>query len=137
MERRKILRLFGRLCRQPRYTFPAQREKLPAPHTPGVYVIYDAKSRVVHVGRTPAGRNDLHKRLNDHLCGASSFTQQYLKGEGSQLRGVYSFQYLEVPAPRQRALLEALAIGSLCPQHLGLGVPPGTENAEVASSEKA
>src|SRR5262249_12731626 len=45
-----------------------------------------------HVGRTPYGRRGLHKRLYDHLCGASSFTREYLKGDGSQLRGAYSFQ---------------------------------------------
>src|SRR5262249_28862599 len=125
MERREILRLFRELCRQSRHKFPLQRVKLDAPYALGVYVIYDPTDRVVHVGRTPRAKGGLHKRLYDHLSGASSFTNEYLNGDGSQLRGAYSYQYLEVADARKRALLEALAIGCLCPAHLGLGAGPG------------
>jgi uncharacterized protein (DUF433 family) len=130
LERREIVRLFNQLCCQPLYQFPLRRAKLCAPFTLGVYVIRDAAKRVVHVGRTPRAKKGLHKRLCDHLSGASSFTNDYLKGDGSQLRGAYSFQYLEVADARKRALLEAFAIGWLCPLHLGLGEGVA-EEAEV------
>jgi hypothetical protein len=53
----------------------------------------------------------------------SSFTLKYkpLKKDGSCLREGYKFRCLVVQSQRQRALLEALAIGRLCPAHLGLG----------------
>jgi len=34
---------------------------------------------------------------------------------------VYTYQYLEVTDPRQRALVECYAAGVLCPAHLGVG----------------
>jgi hypothetical protein len=62
------------------------------------------------------------KGSKNHLQGSSSFTNDYLKGKGAPLREEgYTYQYLELEDPRKRALLEAYAIGTLCPKHIGLG----------------
>jgi hypothetical protein len=42
-------------------------------------------------------------------------------GDGSRLRGRYKFRCIVVRSDRQRALLEAYAIGFLCPAHMGTG----------------
>ena len=116
-----IRRLLAELLRSESHSFPSERERLDAPTAPGVYVIYDPKGRVAHVGRCVRGRNGLHQRLRNHLHGSSSFTNEYLKGDGSKLRHGYQYKYLVIVDPRERALVEALAIGTLCPLHLGLG----------------
>ena len=116
----EVQKLFKNLCDQTLQPFPKKREPLNAPTTHGVYVIRKG-SKVAHVGRTLRGKHGLHQRLSNHLQGASSFTQNYLNGSGSKLREGYTFQHLEVKGPRLRALVEAYAIGILCPEHLGLG----------------
>jgi hypothetical protein len=113
--------LFDKLCVQPKRSFPRFREPLDAPPKPGVYVIHKNET-VLHVGRTLRGRNGIQQRLKNHLHGSSSFTNEYLKGKGSTLReDGYTYQYLVLEDPRKRALLEAYAVGTLCPEHIGLG----------------
>jgi hypothetical protein len=86
-----------------------------------VYIIRKEET-VLHVGRTLRGRDGIHQRLKNHLHGSSSFTNEYLKGNGAILReDACTYQYLELEDPRKRALLEALAVGTLCPKHIGLG----------------
>lgn len=119
-EQKTIKSMFKRLVRAPIKMFPEPQGSLDAPDRQGVYLIYDSKKRVVHVGRTPRGRRGLHQRLCNHLHGASSFTIHYLKGKGSKLRSKFTYRYLVVRDPRKRALLEAYATGQLCPLHLGL-----------------
>lgn len=121
LERLKVKKLFAKLCTQPICRFPKKRKQLMAPTKPGVYVI--RKSGVVlHVGRTLRGKRGLYQRLKDHLYGSSSFTYKYLKGRGTVLRdGKHTYQSLVVKNTRIRALLEAYAIGTLCPKHIGLG----------------
>lgn len=120
-ESREIEELFKKLCNQPIYPFPSQHQKLDAPPKHGVYVIRRGEI-VLHVGRTLRGKNGLYQRLSNHLHGASSFTIKFLNGDGSILRnGKFTHQYLELENPRKRALLEAYAIGMLCPTHIGLG----------------
>lgn len=75
----------------------------------------------MHVGRSVRGREGLAQRLGNHLRGQSSFAKSYLKGNGRLLREGYTYQYLVVADNRARALLEHLAVGELCPEHLGLG----------------
>ncbi len=55
-ERDRIRRLFDALQEQTPAPFPAAGGKLKAPKRKGVYVIYDPKDRVLHVGSTPAQR---------------------------------------------------------------------------------
>jgi len=115
-----IKKLFNDLCAKPITTFPKEREPLEAPCSHGVYIIRK-DDKVLHVGRTHRAKNGLRQRLYNHLYGQSSFTEKHLHGSGKEMRKGYTYQYLEVSDPRHRALLEAYAVGILCPEHLGLG----------------
>ncbi len=84
-----------------------------------MYIIRGPKGRVLHVGRTVSGKRGLFQRLRNHLQSRSSFMLLYGRPRKLQLRGHCYFQYVLVPHPRQRALLEALAIGTLLPAHIG------------------
>jgi excinuclease UvrABC nuclease subunit len=95
--------------------------KVEAPVEPGVYVIYGARGKVLHVGRTPRGMLGLRQRLTNHLHGMSSFVIKHLNRDSSKLRNGCAFRCLVVKHPRRRALLEAYATGCLCPAHLGVG----------------
>jgi hypothetical protein len=121
MERRRIQTLFAQLAKQPKRLFPKLKQHLNVPATHGVYVIRDGAQTVLHVGRTYRGRNGLSQRLLNHLRGQSSFALVYLKGHGKKLRNGFTFQYLEVPDSRERALLEHFATAWHCPKHLGVG----------------
>jgi hypothetical protein len=116
-----IANLFEKLRTSKRLSFPSSGTKLSAPDYHGVYVIYAHDGIVMHVGRTVRGKEGLFQRLNDHLRGKSSFTKATFNRVGAQLRGAYSYSYLEVADPRTRCLLESYAVGSLCPKHLGHG----------------
>ncbi len=116
-----VKKLFGRLCKQERLSFPEKYQPLNAPSKMGVYIIRKNKT-ILHVGRTHSGKKGIHQRLRDHLYGSSSFTKKYLHGNGTTLREKgYTYQYLELDDSRKRALLEHYAIGTLCPEHLGTG----------------
>jgi hypothetical protein len=91
------------------------------PDKKGVYVIYDSKNNVAHVGRTPRTKYGISQRLKDHLYGRPSFTYNYLDGDGEWLRGRFKFNFIIVRSSKIRACLEAYAIGSLCPAHIGVG----------------
>ena len=114
--------LFEELRTAPRYRFPSPRQKINAPNSKGVYVIYGPSGKVLHVGSTPRARGGIAQRLRNHLAGQSSFVATHMKGDRARLRVRHSFAYLCVADARQRALLEALAIGTLCPAHIGLGL---------------
>jgi hypothetical protein len=122
-QRNAIRKLYGRLVKAKQRPFPKLGERIEVPALPGVYVVFNPSGRVYHVGRTTHGKRGLSQRLADHMAGRSSFTVKVLSGEGSRLRRGWSFSYLEVADARDRALLEALAIGMLCPVHIGLGEP--------------
>lgn len=119
-ELQAIKRLFVLLGGQPQKVFPSTGSNIDAPVTQGVYVIRYNKI-VVHVGRSVSGRKGLKQRLGNHLRGRSSFMKIYYSRDGEVLRHGHTYRYLEVPKSRERALLEAYAIGMLCPKHLGLG----------------
>lgn len=112
---------FGQLVRSPMARFPNSGERLDVPHLHGVYIIYDPKDRVAHVGRTVRGKRGLHQRLSNHLQGASSFVVKALDGKRSVLRGGYKYRFIAIYDNRLRAFLEAYAIGQLCPDHIGDG----------------
>jgi len=119
-EKTEIQNLHKNLISQNRSKFPEKGKPLNVPCTHGVYIIRKG-NKVLHVGRTHRGKKGLHQRLSNHLHGASSFAVEYLKSMGEKLRKGHTYQYLEVKGDRQRALLEAYAVGTLCPVHLGLG----------------
>jgi hypothetical protein len=120
-ESQEVRMLYDELCAQPKRPFPQYRQPLDAPSKLGVYIIRKEEP-VLHVGRTQRGRDGIHQRLKNHLHGSSSFTNDYLKGKGATLREEgYTYQYLKLEDPRKRALLEAYAVGTLCPKHIGLG----------------
>ena len=122
-EYQRIEKLFKELCEQRLYDFPAKgyTESIVVPNRQGVYIIFGSNNSVLHVGRTQRGKNGLRQRLNNHLLGQSSFVEQHLNGRRGTLRKGYKFKYLVIKNPRERALVEALAIGRLCPKHVGLG----------------
>lgn len=113
--------LYSRLLAAEPIAFPLAGEGLEAPSAHGVYVIRSPRGTVLHVGRTVRGRHGLRQRLNNHLHGASSFAKQHFQGKGSKLRGTHTFAFVKISNARMRALLEAYAVGNLCPRHLGLG----------------
>ncbi len=120
-ESQKVKNLFDELCARPKQSFPRDRQPLDAPSQPGVYVIHNEQI-VLHVGRTLRGGGGIHQRLKDHLYGSSSFTNKYLNSRGATLRkDGYTYQYLKLDDSRKRALVEAYAVGTLCPRHIGLG----------------
>jgi hypothetical protein len=120
-EQKQLRALFVKLTRAPLQLFPRPRRRLDAPDRQGVHVIYSPRGQVLHVGRTPKGIGGIRQRLNNHLHNASSFTTKYLKGDGAKLRRGCKFSCLVVKNTRHRALLEAYAIGRLCPAHIGDG----------------
>ena len=103
---------------------PANRSDQRHTHRQGVYILLDEKNKVAHVGRTLRGKNGLRQRLNNHLRGQSSFVRNYLEGQREIIRAKYPYRYLIIENDRERALVEALGIGKLCPKHLGLGRKP-------------
>ena len=120
-EHENLKRHFVKLSNSQRKRFPPLRAKLNATEKKGVYVIFNPQGEVVHVGRTPRGKKGIYQRLGDHMSGNSSFTKKYLKNDSSKLRDGYQFQCLAVGDARLRALLEAYAVGQLCPAHIGTG----------------
>jgi len=119
-ESQEVKNLFAKLCAQLKQRFPQDRQRLNAPSEPGVYIIRKEET-VLHVGRTLHGGRGIHQRLKNHLHGSSSFTNKYLRGNGAILReDGHTYQYLKLEDPRKRALLEAYAVGTLCPRHIGL-----------------
>ena len=122
-EQKAVRALFSKLKHSSLQEFPKARKPLTAPNKQGVYVIYDPRNRVLHVGRTPSGAGGIRQRLGDHLHNRSSFSILFLKGHGEKLRRGYKYRCLIVPSRKRRALLEAYAIGYLCPAHVGLGLP--------------
>ena len=92
-----------------------------APTDRGVYLILNPRGTVLHVGSTPRAANGIKQRLYGHLQDKSSFVNVYMKHDGDRLRSGYKFKCVVVNDPRQRALLEAFAIGQLLPKHIGTG----------------
>jgi len=119
-EASRINTLYRLLIEAQSYSFPI-KGVLDTCRQRGVYIIYDAENNVAHVGNTPRAREGICQRLNDHLHGSSSFSKEYLKPNRLSLRNGFTFKYLEVADGRHRMLLQALAIGLLCPKHIGLG----------------
>ena len=128
-EFQKIRSLFAGLIREPRRSFPAKHERFNETDKRGVYII-EHRGKVLHVGGTPRGQLGIRQRLKNHLHGQSSFTinSKYLKKHAGQtlkarsafVRNHCRYRCLVIEDERQRVLLEAYAIGHLCPDHIGL-----------------
>ena len=120
-ERQRINRLYSKLIACEPVKFPRPREQMNAPTTRGVYLILNPRGTVLHVGSTPRAANGIKQRLYGHLRNGTSFVNVYMKNDGERLRSGYQFKYVIVKSPRQRALLEAFAIGQILPKHIGTG----------------
>lgn len=117
-EKKLIMALFEQLKKAELNYFP-EKGKVDITCNKGVYIIFSPDGKVMHVGNTPRGKNGLRQRLNNHIYKKSSFSKKFLGPKGLSVRDEFSFRVLEVPCARHRMLLEALAIGELCPEHLG------------------
>lgn len=122
---KEVQDLLQELLSQPLTAFPKRGERLQCSCERGVYIVYRDDGSVLHVGNTPRGKDGLFGRLDDHLRGRSSFTRELFNRKGHLLREGHSYRCLPVDKPRMRVLLQALAIGVLCPEHLGTWNPPG------------
>jgi hypothetical protein len=119
-EPQEIMNLHKKLIASKKFLFP-EKGKVNVSSKHGVYIIYNTKSEVVHVGRTQSGIGGLNQRLYNHISKAGVFYSKYLKPRGIEMRGKYFFRYIEVSSPRTRGLLEVLTAGLLCPAHFGTG----------------
>ena len=136
IERERISKLLAELDLKPIFPFPPAGQPLRASKNQGVYVIRSPKNAVVHVGRTLRGKSGLQQRLRNHLSGQSSFVQESLSRASSKLREGFTYQCLEVPSDRERALLEHIATAWHCPEHLGVGTKAErTSNKPVQRNE--
>ncbi len=115
----KIQQLYKQLINQPVNYFPASRTRWQLTNEHGVYIIYSPKHIVLHVGKTSRGKNGLKQRMYNHLHNASSFSGEYLSKRNLDLRKGFYFRFLVVKETRERAYLENLASGMLCPEHIG------------------
>lgn len=88
----------------------------------GVYIVYNNLDTVLHVGKTNGAKSGINQRLLNHVRNQSSFSKIYMQQNKISLRNGAKFKYIEVECARERALLEALTAGLLCPAHIGVGV---------------
>lgn len=117
-EAERIRQLFNTLLQADMQNFPATG-RLDITCEKGVYIIYNSNGKVSHVGNTPRGQKGLCQRLNNHIGKSSSFAQKFLIPQGLSIRDGFRFKLLEVASARERILLECLACGELCPEHIG------------------
>lgn len=116
-----IKSLHQELINSKKHFFPQKGTGVSVSEKQGVYIIYSANNEVLHVGTTKRGKNGLNQRLNNHRNGSSSFSKKHLKPNNMKLSDGFMFNYIEVENGRERALLEALTLGLLCPAHMGTG----------------
>lgn len=120
-DEKKVEKLFNQLTTAKVCHFTQSGTRVNISNEQGVYVIYSPQKKVLHVGRTAGGNNGLNQRLNNHRTGKSSFKRMYLQKHKISLNPKYSFRFIEVSDPKIRTFLEAYAIGSMCPAHIGTG----------------
>lgn len=119
-EQNKILDFHNKLINSNYHDFPISGNVI-VTNKQGVYIIYSKNIDVLHVGKTDSAKNGLNQRLSNHLQNKSSFNKLFMQTNNISLRGWGKFQYIEVENARERALVEALTIGLLCPAHIGTG----------------
>jgi hypothetical protein len=123
-EPKHIMDLYSQLIEATNHTFP-QKGRVNISSFHGVYIIYNPKGKVLHVGKTDRAKKHLSQRLQNHLYNQSSFSRIFLKFNGKILRNDFYFKYLEIENARTRTLVEKLATGLLCPTHIGTGEKKG------------
>ena len=121
MENHPIYKLHRKLLKELTHKFPMKGVKLDITCKQGVYIIYNHKNIVMHVGKTNSAKGGLNQRMNDHLGKNSSFTKNYLKPNKVDVRKGYYFRYLEIANSRERTFVEAITSGFLCPAYIGTG----------------
>ncbi|MCA0960208.1 hypothetical protein LCL86_14210 [Muricauda ruestringensis] len=119
-EPQKIMKLYNDLVQSTIHEFPSFG-KINVSTRQGVYIVYDNSFNPLHVGKTNGARNGLNQRLLNHVRNQSSFSKLYMQKNKVALRAWGKFQYIELEDDRERALLEALTAGLLCPKHIGTG----------------
>lgn len=119
-EPEKIMTLYTKLIASKQHIFPI-KGKMNVSTKHGVYIIYSPSDEVLHVGNTPSGKEGLNQRLYNHISCTGIFYKEYLEPRNINLRGEYKYRFIEVENSRERALLEALTQGLLCPAHFGTG----------------
>lgn len=119
-EAEEIMKLYNELIHSEKFNFPV-KGLINVSDKQGVYIIFSPCGDVLHVGTTKRGKAGLNQRLYDHTGRHSSFRNHYLYPNNLSLRNGFKFSYIEIENGRQRALLEALTAGLLCPAHLGTG----------------
>lgn len=120
-EPEKIKLLHQKLITSKYHKFPLSG-KIEVSIKQGVYIVYNNTKMPLHVGKTNRGKNGLDQRLLNHVRNQSSFSKLYMQPYKVSLRDWGEFQYIEIEDARERALLEALTAGLLCPLHIGTGV---------------
>lgn len=120
-EPERIMTLYKELVKSPLHKFPSNG-KVEISINQGVYIIYDNKKNVLHVGKTNGGKKGLNQRLLNHVRNQSSFSKLYMQKNNISLRDWGKFQCIEIKDARERSLLEALTAGILCPAHIGTGM---------------
>lgn len=119
IEQEKIQKLLKKLQKSKFHYFPQIRQTIDVTSKQGVYIIFNFNDEILHIGRTYRGSKGLKQRLKDHLYGSSSFMQNFTEVNTEKLRKTCKFKYIEVENLRERAFLESLAVGSLCPKYIG------------------
>lgn len=116
-EAARIRRLLDRLLAEEPVAFEPGGLPPGVPDRPAVYVIRTPDGRVAHVGRSVR----LRRRLSQHFFrrGNSSFAVNYLIPNDRALSEGFTLQFLAIDEARERALVEALGVGTLCPLNLG------------------
>ncbi|MDY2586790.1 GIY-YIG nuclease family protein [Winogradskyella aquimaris] len=123
-ESENVKTLYDNLINAQFYSFPLLG-KVSVSVKQGVYIIYGSNNKVLHVGKTSRAKNGLNQRLTNHLRAQSSFSKAYLIKNGIDLRQIGSYKIIEIEDSRMRTFVEALAIGKLCPAHVGTGAKNG------------
>lgn len=119
-ESEQVLQLHNLLLNSELYLFP-KKGKVDVSIEQGVYIIYNQKGIVLHVGKTDRAKNGLNQRLQNHLRNQSSFSKKYLIPNTVNIRFEGRFKYIEIENDRLRTFTEAFTVGKLCPKHVGTG----------------
>lgn len=133
-EHTRIVKLSDDLHEKDLCHFPPLGTRPDATDSKGVYVVCSPSKTPLHVWNTPRARRGINQRLENHLNGKSTFSRKYLRPKGENLQKGYWYRFLKVRGNRQMALLEAYAIGVLCPAHIGTGYSSSQYFTSMAST---